>query len=218
MKASEAFDYVCAIISDKYKDNGWKYSKSSHWITIKDKKFIYKVFFYTSWNNISDNDVTFYGECAIISLKSKDKIFNLNSRQCDVPKGELHWNIANKDDWEKTVNEFTNWLDETFIPIVDNCRNNLDSFIKKVALEGFYPPKGYIIDIGFVLANGSRELAEEATKIYYETLGESEKVKFKENYESMINGNEAVSAYGKNMMRNYSNFKTIIENKIVVRL
>lgn len=68
------------------------------------------------------------------------------------------------------------------------------------------------------LANGSRELAEKATKIYYEALGESEKAKFKENYESMINGNEAVSAYGKNMMRNYSNFKTIIENKIVVRL
>lgn len=49
-------------------------------------------------------------------------------------------------------------------------------------------------------------------------MGESEKVKFKGNYESMIKGNEAVSTYGKNMMRNYSNFKTIIENKIIVRL
>lgn len=130
----------------------------------------------------------------------------------------MHLNIADKEDWEKTVDEFTNCLDETFTPIVNSCMNNLESFVKEVALEGFYPPNAYIIDIGFVLANGSRELAEEATKIYYKTLGESEKVKFKENYESMIKGNEAVSTYGKNMMRNYSNFKTIIENKIIVRL
>lgn len=34
----------------------------------------------------------------------------------------------------------------------------------------------------------------------------------------MINGNEAVSAYGNNMMRNYSNFRTILENNIAVTL
>ena len=176
------------------------------------------MFFYTSWNNISDKDVTFYGECAIIPLKSKDKIFHINTRQCKIPNGRLHWNIANEKDWEQTFNEFTNWLDNVFIPIVDSCINDLDNFVKQVVLRGFYPENGYVIDIGFVLANGSHELAEEATKRYYESLGESEKIKFKENYESMINGNEAVSAYGKNMMRNYSNFKTIIENKIIVRL
>lgn len=130
MKASEAFDYVCTMISDKYKGNGWKYSKSNHWMSIKDKKYTYKVFFYTSWNNMSDKNVTFYGECAIISLKSKAKIFNLNNRQCDFPKGSLHLNIADKEDWEKTVDEFTNWLDETFTPIVNSCMNNLEKFVK----------------------------------------------------------------------------------------
>lgn len=49
MKASEAFNNVCSLVSEKYKDKGWKYSKSGHWMTIKDKKFMYKVFFYTSW-------------------------------------------------------------------------------------------------------------------------------------------------------------------------
>ncbi len=34
----------------------------------------------------------------------------------------------------------------------------------------------------------------------------------------MVCGNEAVSTYGNNMMRNYTNFRTIIENKIIVTL
>ncbi|WGV58811.1 hypothetical protein QIH01_25600 [Brevibacillus brevis] len=218
MKANEAFDNVCALISEKYKEGGWIYSKSSHWMTKKDKKFMYKVFFYTSWNNVSDKNVVFYGECAIIPLKSKNKIFHTNTRKCNVPSGRLHWNIANEEAWDQTVNEFTSWLDSVFVPIVDSCMNDLDNFVKQVVLEGFYPPDGYIIDIEFVLANGSLELAEEATKRYYASLSESIKKEFKENYERMINGNEAVSAYGHNMMRNYSNFRTIIENNIRVAL
>ncbi|MNI54758.1 hypothetical protein D3C73_1096700 [compost metagenome] len=80
MKANEVFDDVCSLISEKYIDSGWKYSKSGHWMTKKDENFTYKVFFYTSWNNISDKNVAFYGECAIIPLKSKDKIFHINTR------------------------------------------------------------------------------------------------------------------------------------------
>lgn len=50
MKASEAFNTVCSMVADKYKDDGWKYAKSSHWMTKKDKKFKYQVRFYTDWN------------------------------------------------------------------------------------------------------------------------------------------------------------------------
>ncbi|SFD38257.1 hypothetical protein SAMN04488168_1369 [Bacillus sp. 491mf] len=218
MKANEAFKNVCNLISEKYLDSGWKYSKSSRWMTKKDKNFIYKIFFYTSWNNISDKNVAFYGECAIIPLKSKDKIFHINTQQCNVPSGQLYWNIANGEDWGGTVNEFTNWLDSVFMPIVERCMNDLDNFVKEVVIRGFYPPKGYVVDISFILMHGSRELAEEAIKRYYASLEESIKREFKGNYESMIYGNEAVSAYGNNMMRNYSNFRTIIDNKIVVTL
>ncbi|MDR9856639.1 hypothetical protein RJP21_23840 [Paenibacillus sp. VCA1] len=218
MKASEAFDNVCALVAEKYKDDGWKYAKSSHWMTKKDKKFMYKVFFYTSWNNISDKTVVFYGECAIIPLKSKNKIFHISTHKCNIPSGNLHWNIANEKDWNQAVSEFTNWLDSIFMPIVDKCMNDLDNFVKEVVVQGFYPENGYIIDIGFVLDNGSRELAEEATIRYYASLSEYEQNVFKDNYESMIQGNEAVSVYGNNMMRNYSNFRTIIENKIIVTL
>ncbi len=218
MKASEAYDHVCSLVYENYKDKGWKYSKSNHWMTKKDNRFMYKVFFYTSWNNISDKNVAFYGEAAIIPLKSNHKIFNLNTHQCNIPYGELHWNIAEEKDWKQTVDEFTNWLERVFIPMVNNCSNELDDYVKEVALRGFYPLNGYIVDIGFVLAYGSRELAEEATKRYYESMSESIKKEFKENYESMINGKEAVSEYGSNMMRNYSNFKTIIEHKIIVSL
>lgn len=218
MKACEAFNNVCSLISEKYKDKGWKYSKSSHWMTIKDKHFMYRVFFYTSWNNISDKNVAFYGEGAITPLKSNHKIFYINTHQCNVPFGELHWNIADEKDWKQAVNEFTIWLESVFVPIVCNCRDDLESFVNQVVLRGFYPADGYIMDIGFVLDYGSRELAEEATKRYYEGLDETIKIEFKENYESMINGNEAVSVYGRNMMRNHSNFKTIIEHKIIVTL
>jgi len=218
MKASEAFDNVCALVAEKYKDDGWKYAKSSHWMTKKDKKFMYKVFFYSSWNNISDKTVVFYGECAIIPLKSKNKIFHTSTHKCNIPSGSLHWNIANEKDWNQVVSEFTNWLDSVFMPIVDKCMNDLDNFVKEVVVQGFYPENGYIIDIGFVLDHGSRELAEEATIRYYASLSEYEQNVFKDNYESMIQGNEAVSVYGNNMMRNYSNFRTIIENKIIVTL
>ena len=218
MKANEAFKNVCNLISEKYLDSGWKYSKSSRWMTKKAKNFIYKIFFYTSWNNISDKNVAFYGECAIIPLKSKDKIFYINIHQCNVPSGQLYWNVANREDWDRTVNEFTNCLDSVFMPIVERCANDLDNFVKEVVISGFYPSNGYMIDISFILTHGSRELAEEATKRYYASLEESIKREFKGNYESMIYGNEAVSAYGNNMMRNYSNFRTIIDNKIVVTL
>lgn len=30
MKANKAFERVCNLISEKYLDNGWKYSKSGH--------------------------------------------------------------------------------------------------------------------------------------------------------------------------------------------
>ncbi|MED4533995.1 hypothetical protein ABET51_04885 [Metabacillus fastidiosus] len=218
MKTNEVFDCVCNLVFEKYKDSGWKYSKSGHWMTKKDKNFMYKVFFYTSWNNISDRNVAFYGECAIIPLKSKDKIFHINTRQCNLPSRELYWNIANEADWNRTVKEFTNWLDSVFIPIVESCMNDLDDFVKQVVSQGFYPSNGYVVDIGFILTYGSSELAEEATKRYYASLSESIKREFKENYESMIYGNEAVSKYGINMMRNYSNFRTVIENKILVVL
>ncbi|XOK62270.1 hypothetical protein ACJ7K1_03800 [Paenibacillus elgii] len=216
MKASEAFESVCGLISEKYKVCGWKYSKSGHSMTKKDKNFMYKVFFYTSWNNISNKNVAFYGECAIIPLKSKDKIFHINTRKCNVPSGQLYWNVASEKDWDRTVKEFTNWLDSLFIPIVERCMNDLDNFVKEVVLRGFYPQRGYVVDISFILTHGSLELAEEATKRYYASLEEPVKKEFKENYESMIGGNEAVSAYGNNMMRNYSQFRTIIENKIIV--
>lgn len=218
MKANEVFNCLCMLISDKYKDDGWKYSKSSHCMTKKDKKFMYKVFFYTSWNNISNKHVAFYGECAIIPVKSKNKVFNINTRQCNIPNGSLEWNIASEKDLEQVFKEFTDWLDKGFMTIVDGCTNHLEDFVEKVVLTGFYPRNGYVIDISFVLDNGSRELAEEAAKRYYKSLDDYEKMNFKENYESMINGNEAVNNYGRNMMLNYSNFKTIIENKIIVTL
>lgn len=218
MKASEAFDSVCGIIADKYKDDGWRYAKSKHWMTKKDKRFTYRVYFYTSWNNVSDLTVSFYGECAVEPLKSKDSIFHINNFRCGVPKGRIDWNIAKEKDWDKAVTEFTDWLNKTFIPVVENCTNNLDSYVRQVALEGFYPPEGYLVDIGFILEYGSRELAEEATKRYYDSLEENVKVKFKENYVSMINGNEAVSIYGENSMKNDINFRTIIENRIIVEL
>lgn len=79
-----------------------------------------------------------------------------------------------------------------------------------------YPPNGYNVDIDFILENGSKELAEEAAKRYYESLEDEVKIMFKENYKSMINGNEAVSAYGVNFMDCHSNYRTIIENKIKI--
>jgi len=214
LKANEAFDKVCGLIASNYSERGWKYSKSSHWMTKKDKKYTYKVFFYTSWNNISDKNVVFYSEFAIINSNSKRKIFHLDTRQCNIPAGQLYWNLANEQQQHSALYECKKWLDETCIPIAENCINNPDQFVKQVVAEGFYPLLGYIVDIDFVLNEGSRELAEEAAKRYYDHLKASVQKEFRDNYVSMMADEDAVSAYGNNMMRNPSNFRTIIENKI----
>lgn len=218
MQSNEAFNNVCEKISQNYTSSGWKYSKSSHWITKKDKNLTYKIYFYTNWNNVTDKNVGFYGESAIFLNKSKNKIFYINTHECNIPKGQLYWNIAEQENWSLVIEEFTAWLDEVFMPIVQECTNNLENFINQVVTNGFYPLGGYKIDINFVLLHGSRKLAEEATKRLYESLEESIKYEFKKNYESMIQGNDPVSAYGRNMMRNYSNFRSIIENEIIVKL
>lgn len=218
MKAKEAFDSVCAKVAENYKEVGWKYAKSQHWMTKKDKNFTYKVCFYTSWNNRSDEYVVFYGAFGIYSNKSKRCFTALSTEDCKIPKGKLNWNVAKEYTWDETVEEFTNWFNTMGIPMIEECTNNLDEYLKKVTKEGFYPWKGYIINIDFVLQYGSRELAEEATKRYYDSLTETIKMSFRKNYESMIHGGDAVSEYGRFQMLNPSNFRTIIENKIMVEL
>ncbi len=216
MEAKEAFDSVCAQIAERCKEDGWKYAKSKHWMTKKDKNFTYKVLFYTSWNNRSGEYVVFYGAFGIYSNKGKNCFTAISTQDCKVPKGELHWNVAKEDAWEMAIEEFMEWLNTTGVPIIEECTNNLNEYVEKVVKHGFYPSLGYYINMDFVVQFGSKELAEEAAKRYYESLNDTIKVSFKENYESMINGGNAVNEYGSFQMLNPSNFRTIIENKIIV--
>ena len=218
MQAKVAFDSVCAKVAEKYKDMGWRYAKSKHWMSKKDKNFTYKVLFYTSWYNRSDESVAFYGAFGIYSNKSKQCFTALSTEKCNIPEGRLEWNVAKEDTWDETVEEFTNWFDNMGLPMIEECTNNLDEYVKKVAKEGFYPWRGYVINIDFVLQFGSRELAEEAAKRYYDSLTETEKTSFKKNYESMINGGGDVDGYGSFQMLNPSDFRTIIENKLMIDL
>lgn len=218
MLSKDAFDSVCEMVANNYTTKGWKYAKSKHWMTKKDKKFTYKVYFYTSWNNISDVSVTFYGAAAIIPAKSKDPIYDITTQDYNIPKGKLDWNIAEEKDWDYTCSEFIEWLEKNFICLVKKCTENLDQFVRDVVKEGFCPERGYITDILFILNNGTRELAEESAQYYYNNLDEGEKLNFKNNYKSLMDGKGSFNAYGKNYMLNYCNFKTIIENKIKINL
>lgn len=218
MEAKVAFDSVCAKIAEKYKDSGWKYAKSSHWMSKKDKNFTYKVTFHTSWYNISEKSVDLYGEFGVFSNKTKECIMATTTRNYDIPKGKLSWNVATEDTWYDTVNEVTEWIDNICITMVEEWTSDLDSYVKKVVKEGFCPTHCYKINIEFVLQFGSREMAEEATKRYYESLEDEVKANFKRNYESMIHGGPAVDEYGEHMMRRRCNFRYVIENKIIVDL
>lgn len=218
MLAKDAFDGVCNLVFEKLENDGWKYSKSKHWITKKDKNFIYEIRFYSSFRNISDVSVDFYGEFRITSIQTKNIYLSLGTADFRIPEGKVQWNVAKEESWSRTVEEFVNWFDNICIPIVNKCSNDLENYVFEVVSEGFCSKLGYLIDIDFVLNYGSRELAEKATINYHHSLKDEVKKWFKANYESMIIGNEAVSDYGINFMRNYSNFKTIIENKIIVSL
>lgn len=218
MEAKEAFGNVCESIANIYAEMGWKYSKSKHWMTKKDKNFTFKICFYTSWNNISDEKVVFYGSFCIYSKNGKQCFTALSTENCHIPNEYLYWNVARKEDGENAIKEFTYWLENTCFPIMDECINNLEEYIKKVVCNGFYPWMGYVINIDFVMQFGNMKLAEEATKRYYNSLNDDVKDSFKKNYESMINGGEAVDEYGSFKMLNPSEFRTVIENKIVVDL
>lgn len=218
MLSKDAFDSVCEMVSNNYINKGWKYAKSKHWMTKKDKKFTYKVYFYTSWNNISDVSVTFYGSAAIIPIKSKNPIYHITTRTSNTTMTILQWNIAKKENWDNACTEFITWLEKNYIPLVNRCSENLEQFVADVVKEGFCPERGYITDINFILNNGNRELAEKSAQYYYNNLNEEEKHDFKNNYESLIENNIPYDSYGKNYMLSYCNFKTIIENKLKIKL
>ena len=218
MNSKESFKNFCLGIAQKYEEKGWKYSKTKHWITKKDKNFTYKLCFYSSVRNISDIDVDFYGIAYIISNKNKEIMYYDSSQNSCKTNGRLSWNIVSEDNWSDISNEFISWLEEDYMEIVDKCMNNLDVFVQEVSESGFTKRREFSIDIFFLFNYGSLELAEKGAQRFYESLDEEIKLNFRENYISLINGKDAVSAYGKNHMLNYSNFKTIIENKIKVKV
>ena len=218
MLAREAYDSVCARIAQMYEQDGWKYAKSGHRMTKKTKAFTYQVHFYTGYYNISEKDVAFYGYFGISMNKPKQDIWGLGTQDSGVPHGRLEWNVATENMWADTIKEFTHWLEAECFPVMNECENNLDEFVGKVAKQGFYPPSGYNISIEFLLKYGSKELVEEAIRRYYANLKDSIKEDFKVNYESMIHGGEAANQYGDFQMLNPSTFRTIIENHILVDL
>lgn len=218
MLAKEAFDSVCAKVAALYEKDGWKYSKSSHWMTKKDKNITYKVFFYTSWLNVSGKNVDFYGEFAAFNAKTKRQFYYIGTQKCKVPEGKLAWNVATEDTWESTIAEFTKWLDSVSTPIMEECNNDIHAYLERAVEQGLSLSEGYIIDVPMLLEFGFRDLAEKAVLKHYEKLNEETKAEFKANYESMINGGEPVSEFGKKRMEAKGYFRAAIENKIVVDL
>ncbi len=217
MDAKEAFESVCLDVADYYVQNGWMYLKSKHSLKLLIEDIEFKIYFYSSVRNVSNVSVDFYGECAIQSHKEKCKYFTVGNSRYHVPKEGLWWNVAQEQGRIKAAQEFKEWSQSVIMPLVTAYRQDRDEFVKKVAYEGFVPELGwYYTDIGFVLEYGGKELAQAAALKYYESLETDVKENFKVNYLSMIEGGEAVTKYGSNMMRNRSNFKIIIENKIAV--
>lgn len=218
MLAREAYDSVCARIAQRYEADGWKYAKSSHWMTKKTKNFTYKVSFYTSYYNVSGESVAFYGGFGISMNKPKRGIWGLGTENSGIPHGRREWNVATEEMWEDAIKEFTHWLETECFPVMNECENNLEEFVGKVAKQGFYPPGGYHISIPFMVKYGTEAQIQEAVRRYYVNLSEGTQEQFKKNYESMIHGGEAVTKYGENVMLNRSTFKDIIENHILVEL
>ena len=97
MDSKESFNNFSLLIANKYIDKGWKYSKSKHWMTKKDKNFTYKVCFYSSVRNISNIDVDFYAGSYIISNRNKEIVYYDSSQNTPNKSGKLSWNIANEE-------------------------------------------------------------------------------------------------------------------------
>lgn len=221
MRAREAFEEACEGVAEYYLENGWKYLKSKHILKYAIEDVEFRIYFYSSVKNISDISVDFYGECAIYSKKGNFKYFTIDNYAYGIPKEKkgLWWNVADETERKKAVKEFLEWSRSVIVPMVTSYREDKDQFVHRVAQEGFTPELDeYRTDVGFVLTYGGMELAQIAAQKYYKSLEDSVKANFKSNYLSMIEGGQAVSKYGSNMVLNRSNFKIIIENKIVIQL
>lgn len=149
----------------------------------------------------------------MFTAKRKNQFFYIGTQKSNIPKGEPWWNVATEDTWETTISEFTKWLDTVCMPIMEECTNNLNGYLERLVEQGIFRTTGYSIDIPVLLEVGSKELAKKAALKYYEGLKAEDKVEFKANYESMINGGEAVSKFGERKM-----FRDIIENQIMIDL
>lgn len=171
MLAKEAFQSVCTQIAQMYEQDGWKYSKSNHWMTRKTKNFTFQISFFTSYYNVSGEDVSFYGEFDIYMNKPKTQIWYLGTQQSGVPHGRMEWNVAKEELWEETIKEFTHWMEQECFPIMYGLENQLEEFVGTVVKQGFYPPKGYCIDFSFILQYGTKEQVQEAARRYHVNYG-----------------------------------------------
>lgn len=216
MLAKEAFQSVCRKITERYEADGWKFLKSNNEMKKKSKNFTYSVSFYTSYSNISDVKVELYASFGITINKTKAGVWGLGTESCDIPHGQLSWNVATEDMWDNAIKEFTHWLETECFPVMHECEYDPEALVKRVVREGTYPPKGYHASINFITQFGKREQAEQAARRLYFEMSEKERENFRVNYESMINGGEAVNFYATRAMSHKSNFRCIIENKIHV--
>lgn len=214
LSVDEALATLAEQLSQKI---DWKYLKSKRCFKKVIGDVVFELNFYTSKWNVSHERVEI--RCGLsMWCKKFDKTCNVHSSIGHYGfgplSGDYYWDIVHEENIPTVVSELYEQMESTILDLCKRFEENVVEAVKYLAQpEQLHK---YHIYLDFIDVYAGRSYAEAGAKAYYENLDDEIKVKFKENYESMINGGEAVNSYGKNSMINRENFKIIIENRINV--
>lgn len=201
MKARDAYNQFCQLLANDYIKSGWKYSKSNHWLTKKDKQYKYIIRFYSSHYNRSGERVDFYGSFDIKDLKSKETIFTKSHTEEKIPEWGICWDVSNEIIWEFVVDEFNDWFKKYCNPVMEFFEQDIESIMEYVIDNNYFRKNGYWIGLDFIMNYGSKELIKKAILKKYEINSKEWREEFIKNYKRVMNSEdkyaELEKLYGK---------------------
>jgi hypothetical protein len=174
IKPRELYNNVCNQIAENLKDYGYIYSKSQNKLKLEsdDKKYSLIIQFYSNRNNVAGQYVELTSSFHIKSKELKkftkkkpllnfspEIIFGADfGKLIAKDKGSLIWNLAKKNDYEKSISIITKIAKTELKKIFNELQNN-DLIIEKINNENFNL-RNPIVTVQYLLMNGEIEIAE----------------------------------------------------------
>jgi hypothetical protein len=211
-----AFEFIA-----KYLENiGYKFYKSKLEIINRTNDFEFYIHIFGSGSNGKGYRARITINCGIYNKKFDEGYFG-NNLGYIAADGYREWELYGRENYENSVKDIIQKLDNYFIPLTNRFINGIDNLVLDVVENGFYPNNkqmGYRIDIDFLKRYGNKELLEKSIQKYYDShISKHYEIheKFKKILYELKNGIE-IDTY--TLMDNTYIVKTIVENNLNIKI